>query len=54
METESRKRAWKIIYEFRAALYGSDLSDEDLDYIRDAFLMTIEQIKVFNARFRDR
>ena len=52
MTTESRKLAWKIINDFRAVMFSPDLSDEDLDFIRDAVLTTIEQEKAFRARFR--
>ena len=49
--TAGRQKAMEIVEEFRAVMLSPDLDDDDLDYIRDAFLLTIEQEKAFREKF---
>lgn len=48
-----RQQAEEIIRNFRVAAAGGEMSDEDLDFIKDAMMQTYQDAKAYNQRFRN-
>ena len=49
--SRGRRQAEEIIRSFRVAAAGGDMSDEDLDFVKDAMMQTYQDAKRYNQRF---
>ena len=49
--SRGRRQAEEVIRNFRVAAAGGELSDEDLDFIREAMMQTYWDAKRYNRRF---
>ncbi|MBQ5330226.1 MAG: helix-turn-helix transcriptional regulator [Oscillospiraceae bacterium] len=49
--SRGRRQAEEVVKSFRVAAAGGELSDEDLDFIREAMMQTYWDAKRYNSRF---
>ena len=49
--SKGRRQAEEVVQSFRLAAAGGELSDDDLDFIKEAMMQTYEDAKRYNQRF---
>ena len=52
--SRGRQQAEEVVRTFRIAVTGGEMDDDDLDFIREAMLMTYHDAKAYNQRFRNK
>ena len=52
--SRGRQQAEEVVRNFRIAAAGGELDDDDLDFIKEAMLMTYHDAKAYNQRFRNK